>query len=93
MRESAKGRLNYLLGDQLGSTTTSVKASTGATATQRFLPYGAPRSGAVTAAVGLDRPDQRRSTGLQYLNARYSDRTQAPTIIPPGVTVDSIGHA
>lgn len=77
VRDSAgSGSLNYLLGDQLGSTTTSVNASTGASATQRFLPYGAPRSGGITATdrgwIGQTRD---ASTGLQHLNARYYDPT------------------
>lgn len=66
VRNSAgSGSLNYLLGDQLGSTTTSVNASTGATQTQRFLPYGAARGGAITATdrgwIGQTKDD---STGL-----------------------------
>ncbi|MGK2964617.1 MAG: RHS repeat-associated core domain-containing protein [Tepidiformaceae bacterium] len=75
VRDSAGGgSLNYLLGDQLGSTTTSVNASTGATQTQRFLPYGAPRSGSIAATDrGWIGQTKDNSTGLQYLNARYYD--------------------
>lgn len=77
VRDSAGGgSLNYLLGDQLGSTTTSVNASTGATQTQRFLPYGAPRSGSIAATDrGWIGQTKDNSTGLQYLNARYYDPT------------------
>jgi len=77
VRDSAgSGSLNYLLGDQLGSTTTAVNASTGATQTQRFLPFGAPRSGGVTATDrGWIGQTKDASTGLQYLNARYYDPT------------------
>jgi RHS repeat-associated protein len=56
--------------------TLAVNASTGATSTQRFLPYGAPRSGAITATDrGWIGQTKDASTGLQYLNARYYDPT------------------
>jgi RHS repeat-associated protein len=75
VRDSAgSGQLSYLLGDQLGSTTTAVNASTGATSTQRLLPYGAPRSGSIGATDrGWIGQTKDTSTGLQYLNARYYD--------------------
>ncbi|MGK2964619.1 MAG: RHS repeat-associated core domain-containing protein, partial [Tepidiformaceae bacterium] len=77
VRDSAgSGALTYLLGDQLGSTTTSVNASTGATQTQRFLPYGAPRSVSIAATDrGWIGQTKDNSTGLQYLNASYYDPT------------------
>lgn len=74
VRNSSTGQLTYLLGDQLGSTTVAVNASTGATSTQRFLPYGAPRSGSISATDrGWIGQTKDGSTGLQYLNARYYD--------------------
>jgi RHS repeat-associated protein len=74
VRDSATTQLSYLLGDQLGSTTTAVNSSTGATQTQRFLPYGAPRSGSIAATDrGWIGQTKDSSTGLQYLNARYYD--------------------
>jgi hypothetical protein len=70
VRDTATTSLHYLLGDQLGSTTVSVNASTGATQTQRFLPYGAPRSGSIPATDrGWIGQTKDSSTGLQYLNA------------------------
>jgi RHS repeat-associated protein len=74
VRDTATTQLTYLLGDQLGSTTVSVNASTGAASTQRFLPYGAPRSGSIGATDrGWIGQTKDASTGLQYLNARYYD--------------------
>ena len=74
VRDSATGALTYLLGDQLGSTTLAVNAATGASTAQRFLPYGAPRGGGITATDrGWIGQTKDASTGLQYLNARYYD--------------------
>lgn len=76
VRDSAgSGSLNYLLGDQLGSTTVAVNASTGAVATQRYLPFGGIRSssGAQPTDKGWIGQTRDSSTGLQYLNNRYYD--------------------
>ena len=77
VRDSAgAGSLNYLLGDQLGSTTVSVNAAGGTPVVQRYLPYGAPRSttgGTAVTDKGWIGQTKDGSTGLQYLNARYYD--------------------
>ncbi|MEO7573632.1 MAG: RHS repeat-associated core domain-containing protein, partial [Acidimicrobiales bacterium] len=77
VRDSAgSGSLNYLLGDQLGSTTVSVNAAGGTPVVQRYLPYGASRSTTGGSAVtdrGWIGQTKDTSTGLQYLNARYYD--------------------
>lgn len=41
------GTLTYLLADSLGSTVGAIDAVTGTVSTQKFYPFGAPRSGAV----------------------------------------------
>ena len=104
VRDSAgTGSLNYLLGDQLGSTTVSVNAAGGTPVVQRYLPYGAPRSTTGGSAVtdrGWIGQTKDNSTGLQYLNARYYDPTigRFTAVDPladlsrPG-TLDAYGYA
>ena len=96
VRDSAgTGSLNYLLGDQLGSTTVSINAAGGTPVVQRYLPYGAPRSTTGGNAVtdrGWIGQTKDNSTGLQYLNARYYDPTIGRfTAVDPIVDVEQPG--
>ena len=75
VRDSVSGQVSYLLGDNLGSTSMTVNATTGSVAAQRYLPYGGIRSSSGTQATekGWIGQTKDSSTGLQYLNARYYD--------------------
>jgi RHS repeat-associated protein len=102
VRDSAgAGSLNYLLGDQLGSTTVSVNAAGGTPVVQRYLPYGAPRSttgGSVVTDKGWIGQTRDNSTGLQYLNARYYDPvigrfTAVDPVVADADSLDRYGYA
>ena len=77
IRDSATAQVTYLLGDQLGSSSVAVNASTGAASTQRYLPYGATRGPGVSLPTDRGWIGQVKdgATGMQYLNARYYDPT------------------
>lgn len=91
VRDGATLNVHWLLGDHLGSTSLTVNASTGATATQRFLPYGKQRgsTGTIPTERGWIGQTHDTSTGLQYLNARYYDPdTGRFSSVDPVVDVD-----
>jgi RHS repeat-associated protein len=82
------GGLFYLHGDHLGSVALSVNATTGATSSQEFDPWGAVRTGSVPQ-TSLNYTGQRKDgTGLLYYHARYYDpalaRWTSPDSIVPG---------
>jgi RHS repeat-associated protein len=94
-RNSADGSLVYLHGDHLGSVALSVNATTGATSSQEFDPWGAVRTGSVPQ-TSLNYTGQRKDgTGLLYYHARYYDpalaRWTSPDSIVPGAAMGAGG--
>ena len=79
VRDSAgTGSLNYLLGDQLGSTTVSINAAGGTPVVQRYLPYGAPRS----TTAGTPSPTEAGSARPKTTAPVCSTSTPATTTPP-----------
>ena len=87
MRAGNGGVPTYLYQDHLGSASLAVDTATGS---QRYMPYGATRSGGVPTDFQFTGQRNDTATGLYYYGARYHDpftgRFVSPdTIVPsPG---------
>ncbi len=68
-RRDSNGGLAYLLADHLGSNVGSIKATTGATTTNKYYPFGAPRLN--TSAYGDKAYTGQQKEIVSYLDAYY----------------------
>jgi RHS repeat-associated protein len=80
-------RLQDAMGDHLGSASLATNAAGTEVSDERYLPYGATRSGGVATDYQFAGQKNDGSTGLYYYGARYYDQVvgrfiSADTIVP-----------
>ncbi len=79
--------VTWLQGDYLGSASLATNAAGAKVSDQRYLPYGATRSGGVPTAYQFTGQRLDTGTGLYYYGARYYDAAlgrfiSADTVVP-----------
>jgi RHS repeat-associated protein len=99
MRKTPSGgapSLYYLLGDHLGSTSVITDASGAVVASEKYWPYGATRSGAITQTDKLYTGQQAEpgdsALGLSNYKARFYSSVTGRFVSADSVTVDGLNR-